>query len=233
MGTTTSRLHVGIIPDGSRRWGRREGRPPNWDGAESGAKVEEILSHIGESCHEIDEVTIWALSTENLNRVDGDRRKVFAIVSRMLADRAVFARAGAKVRFLGTRLAEIPHELCQAIGEVEAETRHHARLKLNVGFGYGGREEILAVVARLLDERGANGGCAPFDAAEFERFLMVPRPLDMVIRTGGEQRLSGFMLYQVEYAELFFTPTLWPDFSIGEFDAMLAEFRQRERRFGK
>jgi undecaprenyl diphosphate synthase len=104
---------------------------------------------------------------------------------------------------------------------------------LNLCIGYGGRQEILDAVMSSMKWLRKNPRVAKLHEKVFERHLMIPRPLDVVIRTGGEKRLSGFMLYQIEYAELFFIDTLWPEFSLGELDSILREFSARDRRFGK
>lgn len=239
--STGGKLHLGIIPDGSRRWGRARGKPSAWDGWESEAKVEEILTHISDHHPAVDEVTIWAMSTENLLRSSLDQLKVFRIVERLLTRTEVFARARARVRFVGSRCDELPPSLSDAMDRITAQTGDFDRIRVNVGLGYGGREEIAQAVEETVDELCSTTHCGAGDraggreriAATFERHLMVPRPLDLVIRTGGEQRLSGFMLYQIAYAELFFTPTLWPDFSTDELDTMLQDFTKRDRRFGR
>lgn len=227
------KLHLGIIPDGSRRWGRAHLKPAKWNGSESEHKVEELLLHISDNHPDVDEVTIWAMSTENMERNDADRRKVYRIVERLLTRTDTFMRAKACMCFVGTRSQTLPASLRQAIDEITRLTGNNDRLRVNVGLGYGGKEEILAAAGALLERRRDSACDTPVTAEEFEQGLMLPRPLDLVVRTGGEQRLSGFMLYQIEYAELFFSQTLWPDFSVAEFDEIMRNYRQRDRRYGR
>ncbi|MCP4383095.1 MAG: di-trans,poly-cis-decaprenylcistransferase, partial [Hyphomicrobiales bacterium] len=137
------------------------------------------------------------------------------------------------LNFVGTRFDELPSSLAEAMEAAAARTRDFDRLTLNVGLGYGGREEIVRAVDLVVRNRHSASAGQAVTSEEFERCLMVPRPLDLVVRTGGERRLSGFMLYQVEYAELFFTDTLWPEFATSELDACLEEYRRRDRRFGR
>lgn len=235
-------LHIGIIPDGSRRWGRQNGKLPSWDGLESGEKVREILTHILENYPEIREVTIWAMSTENFKRNNKDKQRVFNLIENMantLLEREdpknnVIHRGKIRINVFGTKFDEVPRSLKDLIRRATEETKNYNSRKLNVGLGYGGKFEIVMAAVNLA-KKIENKSLFKTDIPEkvFERFLLVPRPLDLIIRTGGEKRLSGFMLYQAEYAELFFIDTLWPDFSIREFDRIMGEFRERERRFGK
>ena len=233
-------LHVGIIPDGSRRWGITNGKPPSWDGRESGEKAKEMIYHILENHPEITEITIWAMSTENFKRDYMDKKRVFDLVENlidsMLEDKKSLKDRGIKVNFFGTKFDEVPQSLKDAIARSAEMNKEHGEIRLNIGLGYGGKFEIVMAAANLakkIHERSLFKKMTQISERMFEKFLMVPRSLDLIIRTGGERRLSGFMLYQAEYAELFFSDTLWPDFSTKEFDGIMEEFRQRDRRFGK
>ncbi len=234
----TAGLHIGIIPDGSRRWGRKNGKAPSWNGAEAGETVEEILKHILGNYPEITEITIWAMSTENFRRNSKDKQRVFSLIESMgkslMKRENVIHENKIRVNVFGTKFDEVPGSLRKLIKRTTDETRNYGDRKLNIGLGYGGKFEIV-MAAMNLAKKIENKSMFKTDIPEkvFEKFLMVPRPLDLIIRTGGEKRLSGFMLYQAEYAELFFSDTLWPDFSTKEFDRIMGEFRKRERRFGK
>lgn len=226
-------LHVGIIPDGSRRWGRRTGKPPWWDGWEAGEKVEEVLWHICDFYPQVTELTIWAMSTENFERRIEDRQRVFNLIERLLSKSDSFKRAEAQVKFIGTKLHEIPASLHSAIKNTMEYTNDFVRMRLNIALGYGGNEEIFSASVRLAQQLHSQDTLPTISRTMFERFLMISRPVDLIIRTGGEKRLSGFLPYQAEYAELFFVDSLWPDFTVKEFDQVMEGFCRRERRFGR
>jgi len=129
-------------------------------------------------------------------------------------------------------LVELPREVRKLAEVLVSETQNYRDRTLNICVGYGGREEILNAAMAASVWLRSNPLIKRLHENVFEQFLMIPKPLDIMIRTGGEKRLSGFMLYQIEYAELFFTDTLWPDFTSRELDEMLNEFSERNRRFG-
>ncbi len=139
-----------------------------------------------------------------------------------------------KVNVVGSRLSDVPQSVKDLAAEIVAKTKEcEEGTVLNLCIGYGGRQEILNAVMEASKWLRKKPLIKRLHENVFERFLLMPRPLDIMIRTGGEKRLSGFMLYQIEYAELFFTDTLWPDFSKKEFDKIMKEFSERDRRFGK
>jgi undecaprenyl diphosphate synthase len=240
-------LHIGIIPDGSRRWGKAHGKPTDWDGKESGNGIKEILRHIWKKHPEITEVTVWAMSTENFKRNDKDKQRVFRLIEDLIEEnieqfnknsriKKLVHNERVRVNVFGSKFDEIPQSLAGAIKQSIELTKGYDRLRLNIGLGYGGKFEIIAAalsLAKKINDRSMPANLKNISERVFERFLMIPKPLDLIIRTGGEKRLSGFMLYQAEYAELFFSDTLWPDFTTREFDRIMEEFRNRERRYGK
>lgn len=227
----TRNLHVGIIPDGTRRWAKRHLRGPLWDGQEAGEKAEEILLHLADHYPAVREVTMWAMSVENFARGRGDQERVFRLVATFLARTATWERAQARLSVVGSMWQAVPEDVRQAIADAQQRTHHYTERRLTIGLGYGGQQEIVQAAAAVA-RRSQTGPPADLTAA-FEQSLLVPRPLDLIIRTGGEQRLSGFCLYQAAYAELFFVETLWPDFTVAELDRIMAEFARRERRFGR
>ncbi len=228
-------IHIGIIPDGSRRWAKFN-KIKKYDGSKSGEVMDSIVRHIFNNHPQVAEVSIWALSTENLGRCDRDKSLVYNLLMNKMKDFLLYSgidRKGIKVNIVGSRLGEMPPEMRETARELTAKTKDKDGKTLNLCIGYGGREEILNAVMESSKWLRKNPLIAKLHQNVFERQLMIPRPLDIVIRTGGERRLSGFMLYQVEYAELFFTDTLWPDFTTKELDSILKEFKERDRRFGK
>ncbi|MCK4531908.1 MAG: di-trans,poly-cis-decaprenylcistransferase, partial [Candidatus Aenigmarchaeota archaeon] len=144
-----------------------------------------------------------------------------------------FNNKAIKVNVVGSAWEELPRNVRDMAREVVSKTNKNKGPILNLCIGYGGRQEILDAVMSASKWLRKNPTIAKIHESMFEKHLMIPKPLDIVIRTGGEKRLSGFMLYQIEYAELFFTDTLWPDFSVEELDMIMKELKERHRRFGK
>lgn len=228
-------IHIGIIPDGSRRWARKN-RISNYDGRQSGEAMEKIVKHVLDKYPDVSELSLWALSTENLGRADKDKELVYMLLIKKIKDLLRYTEVRKKkvrVRVIGSRWKELPKDVTDMAREVVEKTRKNKGPVINLCIGYGGKQEILDASMAASRWLRKNPKIAKLHENVFERFLMVPRPLDIVIRTGGEHRLSGFMLYQIEYAELFFSDTLWPDFSPKELDDIMARFRSKERRFGK
>lgn len=229
-------IHLGIIPDGSRRWSKRHNIALG-DWSKSGQTVDDIITHVFTKHPEVEEFSIWAMSTENVDRDDYSRNLVYSLLEGKLKDiiaNPLVDEKKLKVNIVGSRLGDAPKTVRDLASKLTDKTKVYEGGKvLNICIGYGGREEILNAVMESSKWLRKNPLIAKLHQNVFERHLMIPRPLDIVIRCGGERRLSGFMLYQVEYAELFFTDTLWPDFSTKELDSILKEFNDRDRRFGK
>jgi undecaprenyl diphosphate synthase len=227
-------IHLGIIPDGSRRWAKMKGLK-SYDGRQSGEVMETLVKHVFENHPEISDLSMWALSTENFLRPEKDKKLIFELLTLKMKDllsNIQIYQKNVKVNIVGSRWEEMPLEIRELAQTLVSETIDHKGLVLNICIGYGGKEEILNAVigaSKWLRENPLEKNCKNM----FEQFLLIPKPLDMVIRTGGEKRLSGFMLYQIEYAELFFTDTLWPEFTTIELDKILEEFSKRGRRFGR
>ena len=226
-------LHVGIIPDGSRRWFLKNfekgaGRP--------GDVADSITRHIFDNYPEISEITLWALSTENFKRKEKDKSAVYSILEKKIADFIDYiSKSGkdVKINVIGSRWKEVPQSISKVVTEAVETTKNNKRLTLNICIGYGGKDEILDAAMGASRWLRKNPAIARIHEGVFEKFLMIPRSLDLMIRTGGERRLSGFMLYQIEYAELFFSDILWPDFTTKDFDDIMEKFRERERRYGR
>jgi undecaprenyl diphosphate synthase len=228
-------IHLGIIPDGSRRWARKN-NIKDYNGDQSRQVVKRTLEHIFNNHPEVEEISIWALSVDNLKRSDPDKILVYGLLEkgmRDLMDHTVVYEKRVKVNLIGSNWRDIPQQVKEVAKELEKKTKYNEGRVLNLCIGYGGRQEILDAVMSSINWLRKNPKVAKLSEKGFERHLMIPRLLDVMIRTGGEKRLSGFMLYQMEYAELFFIDTLWPEFSIGELDSILRDFRARDRRFGK
>ena len=222
--------NVAIIMDGNRRWARARGVSEIEGHAAGVEAIREVLRHAVR--RGIPVLTLSAFSRENWARSDDEVRGLFGLLEAAIRSETAELRAeGVRIRLLG-RLDELPDDTRRSIGEALEETADGTRLLLNVAFNYAGRTELVDAVRRL-----AASGIAPesIDEATISDALYtagLPDP-DLVIRTGGEQRLSNFLIWQSAYAEFYSTEVLWPDFGAEAFDAALIEFARRTRRFGR
>jgi len=228
--------HLGIIIDGNRRWARARGLPP-WEGHRAGAeKLNEFLNW----CLElgIPQVSIYTLSTENLNRPKEELKHLFKLleeyVDGLLNDKKKFAlleKYEVRVRFVG-ELNRLPKKLIKLMGKLMEKTAKYQKRVLNFLVAYGGKYEIVNAIKKLAEEVIKHGKIE-ITEKDIEKHLYVPQPLDLVIRTGGYQRLSNFLLWQASYAEIYVTKTLWPDFSKKELMKALRWYSQQKRNFGR
>jgi undecaprenyl diphosphate synthase len=235
-GTAPARLprHVAIVMDGNGRWAQARRRPRSF-GHRAGVKA---VRGVVEFClrERIPALTLFAFSSENWQRPASEVGALMNLFLRAL-DREVdqLHESGVRVRFIGDARA-FPEELQQRMRRVEQRTAANAALALNVAANYGGRWDI-ADACRKLAREVAAGERAPdaIDVAAVQSRLSLaelPEP-DLFIRTGGDQRISNFLLWQLAYAELYFTDVLWPDFDAAAMRAALDDYAGRERRFGK
>ncbi len=222
--------HVAIIMDGNRRWARQRG-VSEAEGHSAGVDaIRPIVERAGDVG--VEALSIFAFSRENWQRDDEEVATLFALMEAAIRREVPdLIRQGVRIRVLG-RLSELPESTRESIAEAIAATAHGQKLALNIAFNYSGRSEIVDAVRGALAD-----GVSPDEVDEehiAERLYtsQLP-PLDLLIRTGGEQRISNFLIWQAAYAELFFSDRLWPDFDQAEFDAALAEFARRSRRFGR
>jgi len=221
--------HIGIIMDGNGRWAQRRGLP-RLAGHQAG--VDNIKRILEESVRlGIKVLTIYAFSTENWQRppdeVRGLMRLLGLTIQRQLNQ---LNRNGVRILHSG-RMEGINAHLQKQIRRAVEVTRNNDTITLNVAFNYGGRAEILDATRRIMAD-----GIDPDELSEemFSQYLYLDLPdPDMIIRTGGEWRLSNFLIWQAAYAEYYTTPTYWPDFDEGELHKALTEYNERERRFGR
>jgi len=217
---------VGIIMDGNRRWAKERGLP-KLEGHRAGM---DALKNAARFIRDrgIKHLIVYAFSTENWNRTEEEVSYLMHLFHDAIQkEMREFGKEDLRIRFVGQRERFSP-ELWQAMEAVEKETSENEAMTLWVCLSYGGRAEIVAAAQAAA----RNGGITEDTLARNLWTAGMPDP-DIVIRTSGEQRLSGFLSWQAVYSELFFTNTKWPDFSEAEFDAILAEFAARERRRGK
>ena len=177
-------------------------------------------------------MTLYAFSRENWARSDDEVRGLFALLEQAIrSETAELREQGVRIRLLG-RLEELPDDTRRSIGEALDETAGGTRLLLNVAFNYAGRTELVDAFRRIAASGADPATIDETTIADALYTAGLPDP-DLVIRTGGEQRLSNFLIWQAAYAELYTTEVLWPDFGADAFDAALLEFASRARRFGR
>ena len=221
--------HIAIIMDGNGRWARHR-RLPRIEGHRRGAiSLKEAVKacvEFGVKC-----LTVYAFSTENWGRPKVEVMGLIRILGEVIdREAANLHKNGVQLRHIG-RLDGIPVQLQKKILKAIELTKNNDRLILNVAFNYGGRDEIIQAVKRLMT---AQISPETLTEAEFNQYLYTagqPDP-DLIIRTGGEWRLSNFLIWQAAYAEYYTTPVFWPDFDKNELYKALQTYGQRERRFG-
>jgi undecaprenyl diphosphate synthase len=225
--------HVAIVMDGNGRWAKRRRRPRTF-GHQAGLKA---LRRIVEYCGRLGvaELTVFAFSSENWKRPKKEVSRLMELFMRALdKETRELHENGVRVRFIGDLEAFSP-ELREKVRQAEQLTGNNDRLNLNVAASYGGRWDIVHA-ARELARDVASGRIQPeqIDEDLFASRLELSgsRDPDLFIRTGGEMRVSNFLLWQAAYAELFFSPVLWPDFGPEAMDEAIAAYQSRERRFG-
>lgn len=225
--------HVAIILDGNGRWAKRKGMPRNY-GHVQGAKTVEVI------CEEayrmgIQYLTVYAFSTENWDR---PRDEVDALMGLLRNYMKTCLKTAAKnnmcVRIIGEK-SRLDEDIRKRMEQLEEATKHNTGLHFQIAINYGGRDEIVRAVRSLADEV-LRGGLTP-DAITEEKISEaldtrgIPEP-DLLIRTCNEQRISNFLLWQLAYTELYFTPVPWPDFSKEELEKAIIAYNKRDRRYG-
>ena len=231
--TTTKQVPacIGFIMDGNRRWAVKNGKAKIEGHAEGYAKLKEILGWVRDAG--ITHAIAFAFSTENWKRTEEEVGALMRLLAFALSNEiGSLARQGVRLKFAGD-MSLFSKQVQATMHAAELETADNGPLTLTVALSYGGRAEILQAVkgvARLTKDEIAN-----ITEESFKKYLWtgdMPDP-DLIIRTGGELRLSNFLPYQSTYSELFFTKTLWPDFTREEFASMLKEYAERKRNHGK
>lgn len=221
--------HVAIIMDGNGRWAKARGLP-RLAGHRAGT---ENLRPILEASVEygIEILTIWAFSTENWRRPDAEVKGLLRILERMIRrELQQLHKQGVQLRHIG-RLDRLPEGLQQQVLDAIEMTKDNDRIVLNVAFDYGGRAEIVRAVQEII-RSGIPADEVDEDLLSLNMYTAEQPDPDLIIRTGGELRTSGFMLWQSAYTEYYVTPTFWPDFDKEQLYKALVAFGQRDRRFG-
>jgi len=226
--------HVAVVMDGNGRWAEKRNRPRTL-GHQAGLKaLRRIVEHCGR--REIAELTIFAFSSENWKRPINEVDRLMDLFMKALDKETRELHAnGIKLVFIGD-LSVFSPEMQNSIDSAMAQTRDNQRMRLNVAVNYGGRWDITQA-ARKLAEACVNGEMTPAEINEAtfaEKVMLGGRnDPDLFIRTGGEMRISNFLLWQSAYTEFHFSPLLWPDFSPEALDLALEDYMSRERRFGR
>lgn len=226
--------HVAIIMDGNGRWAKKR-LMPRFVGHKAGV---EAVRNIVKACVErkVEVLTLFAFSSENWRRPKEEVSLLMQLFMTAL-EREVkrLHKNGIRIRVIGD-LSAFPEKLQQQIHSSHELTKDNTNMQLNIAANYGGRWDIVQACQKLA-QAAVNGEISieQIDEQQLEGHLSLaglPEP-DLFIRTGGEERISNFMLWQLAYSEFFFTKTLWPDFNMALFDEAIASFKQRQRRFGR
>lgn len=227
-------MHVALILDGNGRWANRRGMPRVFGHRAGVLRVEEcvrIAPDIG-----ITDLTLYAFSTENWHRPVREVNSLFGLLKFYFARKAnELAREGVRVRFIGRR-GDLHPSVVRTMERVEQLTAKETKLNLNIAVDYGGRDEILRIMRQAAD-LVRDGTISSADITE--TFVMQHSDLpvsgapDLVIRTGGDRRISNFLLWHIAYSEFEFVDELWPDFTASALGDIVARFDKRERRFGR
>ncbi len=222
--------HIAIIPDGNRRWSRKRGITRKDGYAKGIRKIGDVLKWCRETDVRI--LTMWGFSSENFSRDREEIRELFSLFQENLRKALGHEdenRKKVKVRFLG-RLDRFPKNISSMMKKAEADCPRNAKYQLNLLLSYGGREEVVDAINSIVKK-----GVRTVNEKTISDNLYtagIPDP-DLVIRTSGEQRLSGLMPWQTVYSELYFCKKLWPDFSKKDFLKSLKSYAKRKRRYGK
>jgi undecaprenyl diphosphate synthase len=220
--------HVAVIMDGNGRWANKRYRPRIWGHVRGSAVVSDIVKAADDLG--LSALTMYAFSTENWSRPLEEVSTLFKLLKKFLIkERARILTNNIKFKVIG-EIQSLPFETVSLIREMEDLTENATGLKLTFAFNYGGRSEIIRAVNKFQENNPGR------EMTENDLTELMYRPetgdVDLMIRTGGEQRISNFLIWQMAYAELYFTPTKWPDFTDSEFKKIIEHVSGRERRFG-
>ncbi|MBI4125478.1 MAG: di-trans,poly-cis-decaprenylcistransferase [Deltaproteobacteria bacterium] len=233
--------HIAIIMDGNGRWAKAQGLPRHEGHARGVEAAEEIITAVRE--WKIPYLTLYAFSDENWRRPRPEIEALMSLLKAyLLSKQQKMLKNGIRFETIGD-IAKLPQDIRDTIAETKEITKGGKAMTLVLALSYGARDEIVRAVRKMMDQgplRQAQGAAGTRDQGptaeeEFKKYLDTaefPDP-DLLIRTGGEFRLSNYLLWQAAYAELYFTPVMWPEFTPDELEKALEEFSRRERRFGK
>lgn len=222
--------HIGIILDGNRRYAKSNLKNP-LKGHEKGAKIVEELIQWSQDLG-IKELTLYCFSIENFNRTEKEVKHLFNLFKKWF-EKIKNRNDNLKTTFIG-RTNMFPQDMQDIMKKLIEKTKDNQGLKINFAMAYGGRTEIVDAVKRIVkDVNEKKLNIETIDENMFEKYLYLNNSPELIIRTSGEKRLSGFLLWQGSYSELFFVDKLWPEFSKDDLVKIIEEYNVRERRFGK
>ena len=223
--------HIAIILDGNGRWAKKRGLPRTAGhavGSETFRKIATYCKNIG-----VEYLTVYAFSTENWNRPADEVGAIMKLLGKYLNEAIdTMERDHIKMKIFGD-VAKLPPELQKLVEKTDEISSRYEGFQANICLNYGGRDEIVNAARRYAQDL-AEGKAAELTEEGFSNYMYsagIPDP-DLLIRPGGEQRISNFLLWQCAYAEFYFTDVLWPDFTPEELDKAIAEFHRRDRRYG-
>jgi undecaprenyl diphosphate synthase len=228
-------LHVGIIMDGNRRWAKAKGLPAIAGHAYAVEKtVEALIERAGELG--VGYLTMWAFSTENWGRAEEEVAGLMNLFRKAIETKAgKFIKKGARLRVIGD-MSRFSPDIQEGMKRVMRESEKNNKIAVTFALNYGGRDEILRAIKKMHEKiQNPKSKIQNLDTNYFASFIDtagMPDP-DLIIRTGGDYRLSGFLMWQAAYSELYFTETLFPDFTPEKFEEAIGEYQRRQRRFGK
>lgn len=219
--------HVAIIMDGNGRWAQQRGKPRtagHKEGLEAAKRIVRAAADLG-----IKFVTLYTFSTENWKRTQDEVGYLMGLIKvHLRAEFEFYKENQIRVEHIGD-LSGLPKDIQEEILNVKKDTQNFAGTTCVLAINYGSRDEIIRAANKALA-----AGATKFDEKDFSKYTDLPElpDVDLLIRTGGEKRLSNFLLWQTAYAEFIFSDTLWPDYSVEEFKKDILEFESRNRRFG-
>ena len=224
--------HIAIILDGNGRWAKRRGLPRTAGhavGSENFRKIATYCRNIG-----VEYLTVYAFSTENWKRPEDEVKTIMRLLGKYLHEAIdTMERDHIKMKVLGN-VAGLPEELRELVAKTDEISSRYEGFQANICLNYGGRDEIVRAAMRYAADLRDGKAPEEIGEAEFGSYLYsagIPDP-ELLIRPGGEERISNFLLWQCAYSEFYFTDVLWPDFSTEELDKAIAEYHRRDRRFG-
>ena len=225
--------HIAIILDGNGRWAKRRGLPRTAGhavGAETFRKIATYCKNIG-----VEYLTVYAFSTENWKRPEGEVKTIMRLLNKYLQEAIdTMERDKIRMKIFGD-LAALTEEQRELVRKTDEISQRYQGFQANICLNYGGRDEIVHAARRYAEDYAAGRTEGELSEEQFGGYLYsagIPDP-DLLIRPGGEQRISNFLLWQCAYAEFYFTDVLWPDFTPQELDKAIAEYQRRDRRYGK
>ncbi len=231
MKSKTLPVHIAFVVDGNRRWARKKGLAPI---VGHRRVVKETLDPIIEHAVrlKIPYLTFWVFSTENWKRGRLFAKTLFSLLKEGIKKRAAeYTQKGYQFKTIGD-LSKLPEDLQKLLKKWQRKSAKNKKITVTIAINYGGRDEIMRALKKIRNSKHEIRNLTKENFGQFLDTAGMPDP-ELIIRTGGEKRLSGFLLWQSEYTELYFTDILFPDFDVKQFDKALEWYAEREKRFGK